>query len=127
MLICTYRNRQFLLFIYPAEQQYSLVNNSMIIDCEYQTLRFNFGFFLVLLIDRDIKTPLLSMIAHDVYIDFIRPQGEVALPQYRRDYCRKAAVKLMPDIAAKLYLNQFTERDLTAIDKMTDELFKYET
>lgn len=65
------------------------------------------------------------MIAHDLYIDFIRPQGAVALPQYRRDYCRKVAVQLMPDIAAKLYLNQFSARDLIAVDKMTDELFKY--
>lgn len=75
---------------------------------------------------RDIKTPLLSMIAHDLYIDFIRPQGAVALPQYRRDYCRKVTVKLMPEIAAKMYLNQFSARDLTAIDKMTNEIFKYQ-
>lgn len=65
------------------------------------------------------------MIAHDLYIDLILSDG--VLPQYRRDYCRKVAVELMPDIAAKLYLNQFSARDLTAIDKMADVLFKYET
>lgn len=67
------------------------------------------------------------MIVHDLYNDFIRPQGKVALPQYRRNYCRKVAVQLMPDIAAKLFVEQFSAGDLSEIDNMTDELFKYET
>lgn len=65
------------------------------------------------------------MIAHDMYIDFIRPQDAVAAPKYRRNYCRKVTVKLMPNIAAKLYLSQFSADDLTAMHNMTNDLFKY--
>lgn len=57
--------------------------------------------------------------AHDLYIDFIEPQSTCD----RHKYCQNTAMRLMPDIASKLYLEQFHSTDIFNAEKKLKFMF----
>ncbi|XP_046398920.1 endothelin-converting enzyme homolog [Ischnura elegans] len=67
---------------------------------------------------RDLNNYLLAMYASDIYHNF------VAFPECsQEDQCLKQAVNLMPEAASALFLQSFTDKQLSAFEGKINEIF----
>lgn len=67
------------------------------------------------------------MMAHDIYVELVRPDGSVSVRRHRRKYCRRIVANLMPELAAKMFIEKVSDSvsDLASLQTVATDVFRY--
>lgn len=68
-----------------------------------------------------LQDVILSMLAHDWYVEFMRP---TVIPD-RQGYCERLSHGLMQDVVSNVFMSHVPLIPLHSFEKATRELFKW--
>lgn len=72
------------------------------------------------LFNSSLKNIILSMLAHDWYVDFMRP----TVISDRAAYCERLSNHLMQDVVSNVFLNHVPLTELREFETISEKIFE---